>query len=387
MSAMTRRRKLTLAILIAVALAGAAAAARPYLRAAAMIVHVIGAEGRARAAADFVNRRRFSEDTISLPTRHGPVRARVYQPDSATGRAVLAMPGVNPAGIDEPRLVTFARALARAGRPTITIELPDLTRYRITSRDVDRIEDAAVWLSGQRALTGGRPFGLTGVSFAAGLTVTAAGRASLKGQLAFVASFGGHGDLRRVVRFLCTGELPDGTRARPHDYGLAVILLNVLDRLVPPGQIEPLREAVLTFMDASWLDLTDDEAARRAFARARALQAALREPSATIMRWVNDRDVETAGPRLLPHALVIASDPALSPERSPATGAPVYLLHGDGDNVIPTQESERLAAWLAPRTRVRLLVTPLLIHVEAGQQWQMRDAWALLRFWTAALQE
>jgi dienelactone hydrolase len=297
------------------------------------------------------------------------------------------MPGVNPAGIDEPRLITLARALAKSGRPAVTIELGDLTQYRISARDVDRIEDAAVWLAGRPDLTGGRPFGLAGVSFAAGLTVSAAGRASLEGRVAFVAAFGGHGDLRRVVRFLCTGELPDGTRARPHDYGLAVILLNVLDRLVPPEQVAPLREAVLTFMDASWLDLTDDAAARRRFDEARRLQAALAEPAATVMRWVNDRDVETAGPRLLPHALVIAADPALSPERSPATRAPVYLLHGEGDNVIPTQESERLAAWLAPQTRVRLLVTPLLTHVDPGDQWRMRDGWALLRFWAAALRE
>jgi dienelactone hydrolase len=315
------------------------------------------------------------------------MRARLYRPEAPTARAVLTMPGVNPAGLDEPRLTTFARALAGAGFTVVAVELPDLTRYRIRSQDVDRIEDAAVWLSDRSDLTRGEAIGVAGVSFAAGLAVSAAGRPSLARRLAFVASFGGYGDLSRVVRFLCLGELPDGSRSRPHDYGLAVILLNVLDRLVPAEQVPPLREAIGTFMDASWLDLTDDAAAREMFARARELQSALPEPSATIMRWVNDRDVETAGPRLLSHALAIASEPALSPERSPATDAPVYLLHGADDNVIPTQESERLAAWLTPRTQVRVLVTPLITHVDAGTPRSLSDVWALARFWTAVLSE
>lgn len=384
---MLRRRKLALTALVVFALVVAAVTARPYARATAMIARVVGAGGWAQAAADLVNRQPFTEGSLTVPTRHGPMRTRVYRPDVPTGRTVLAMPGINPAGVDEPRLVTFGRALARAGVPAVTIELPDLTGYRISARDVDRIEDAARWLAQRDDLTGGRPFGLAGVSFAGGLTVAAAGRASLKGRLAFVVTFGGYGDLSRVVRFLCLGELPDGTRARPHDYGAVVILLNVLDRLVPAGQVEPLREAVLTFMDASWLDLTDDQAARRTFARARALQAGLPEPSATIMRWVNDRDVDAAGPRLLPHALAIAADPILSPERSPAPDAPVFLLHGADDPVIPTQESERLSAWLAARTRVRLLVTPLLTHVDTQQQPGLGDAWRLVRFWTEVLRE
>lgn len=385
---MGRPRKLALTLAtLGLVFVGTFVLARPYVRAAAMIVHVVGAGGWARTAADLANRQRFTEESFTIPTRHGSIRARLYRPAVATGRTVLTMPGVNPAGIDEPRLVTFGRAMARAGLPAVTIELPDLTRYRITSRDVDRIEDAARWLTSREDLTDARPFGLVGVSFAAGLAVVAAGRPSLNGRLAFVTAFGGYGDLPRVLRFLCVGELPDGTRARPHDYGLAVVLLNVLDRMVPPDQVGPLRQAIDTFMDASWLDLTDDEAARRAFVRARALQATLPEPAATIMRWVNDRDVGTAGPRLLPHALAIGSEAALSPERSAPPGAPVYLLHGANDNVIPTQESERLAAWLAPHTRVRLLVTPLLSHVDADRTPGAGDVWRLVRFWTDVLKE
>lgn len=385
---MARRRKLALALAtVVVGLGAAFVLARPYARATGVIVHLVGGEGWARTAADLINGRQVAEEPVAIPSRHGSIRARTYRPNAMAGRAVLVIPGVNPAGLDDGRLVTFGRALARAGLTAVTIELPDLTAYRITARDVDRIEDAAVWLSGRDDLSGARPFGLFGVSFAGGLGVAAAGRPALQSRLAWIVSFGGYGDLPRVLRFLCVGELPDGTRARPHDYGLAVVLLNVLDRMVPADQVEPLRAAVLTFMDASWLDMTDSAAAQRTFARARERQAALPEPAAAIMRWVNDRDVGTAGPRMLPYALEVGADPALSPERSSPPDAPVYLLHGAHDSVIPTQESQRLAAWLRPHTRVRVLITPLMIHVEAEQERNVGDVWRLVRFWTGVLKE
>ena len=52
------------------------------------------------------------------------------------------------------------------------------------------------------------------------------------------------------------------------------------------------------------------------------------------MREVNDRDVAALGPKLLPYVDALGSDPALSPDRSPATHAPVFLLHGVDENVI-----------------------------------------------------
>ena len=47
-----------------------------------------------------------------------------------------------------------------------------------------------------------------GISFAGGLSMVAAGRPAIRDRLAFVFSFGGHGDLPRVLRYLCTGLEP-----------------------------------------------------------------------------------------------------------------------------------------------------------------------------------
>ncbi len=384
----SRRTVRAVMLLLGLGLAAATlgtAALRARARAAALIVQAVGLDGLAGRFASWVNHRPYTETRTNVATRYGPVAARVYRPAGTPRRPVVVFPGVNPAGLDDPRLVRFAAALARAGFTAVTVALPDLVRYRVTARDADRIEDAVRALRGRPDLVGGGAPGLVGISFAGGLAVVAAGRPSIADRLAFVASLGGYGDLRRVLRFLCTGEQPDGTHARPHDYGLAVVLLNVLDRMVPPEQVGPLREAVLTFMEASWLDVVDRDAAAPVFARARALESRLAEPAAELMRWVNTRDVAAAGPRLLPHALVVGRDPALSPERSAPPRAPVFLLHGAADTVIPAQESEYLARWLRPRVPVRLLVTPLVTHADAAPTWRAADVWRLVSFWAALL--
>ncbi len=384
---MSKRRVARLSLLVLAILLGAAAlrALDARVRTAAFLAQAVGLEGRLGRLAERINRQQVDEQATVLPTRHGTLAARIYRPQGVARRAVLVLPGVNPAGLDDPRLLRFARALARAGLTAVTAELPDLVQYRVTSRDVDRIEDAIGALAGRPELTGGRAAGVVGISFAGGLAVVAAGRASAAGRLAFVASLGGYGELRRVLRFLCIGEQPDGTRGRPHDYGLAVVLLNVLERMVPPEQVVPLRQAVVAFMHASWLDMVDRAAAARGFARARAMQAELGEPAAELMRWVNERDVETAGRQLLPHALIVGADPALSPERSPPPRVPVFLLHGADDTVIPAQESVRLAAWLGAHVPVRLLITPLVTHAEPASRWRVGDVWRLVSFWTDLL--
>ncbi len=329
----------------------------------------------------------FEVSELRVPTRHGEVRARLYQPAERRGRGVVLTSGVHADGIDEPRLVKLAGDLATGGHPVLTPEPPDLLRYEITPRLPDVIEDAAAWAAGRPDLAPDGRVDLFGISFSGGLSVVASGRPALKDKVAATLSFGGHGDLPRVLAFLCTGELPDGSRLTPHDYGVVVILLNVADRLVPPEQVEPLREAIRTFLRASHLTLTDARRAEETFAQARTLQAQLPEPAATLMGHVNAREVAALGPKLLPYVRAFAADPSLSPARSPPPAAPVYLLHGAGDTVIPAMESSLLAEALRPHTQVHHLATPLITHAEMDKQTGPADVWRLVDFWADLLDE
>jgi dienelactone hydrolase len=384
---MTRRRKRIVAATSTMALMLVGyAGTQDYFEAAAFVVRAAGMTGVARSAAA-LEADAVSEASVTVAWRDGELRGRAYTPSSLSGRPIVLVPGVHAAGIDEPRLINFAREVAATGHPVLTAELTDLTRYQITPRTTDMIEDAVDWATQYWARVmpaRDRAAAIMGISFGGGLSVVAASR--MGGRVGWVLSFGGHGDLPRTLRYLCTGVLADGRIRPPHDYGVVIILLGAADRLVPAEQVEPLRQGILAFLNASHLDMVDKPRAALEFERAKKLTETLPEPARTFMTWVNTRDVARLGPALLPHVTAMGDDPALSPLRNPAPSAPVYLLHGADDNVIPAAESEMLAADLRARGgRVAQLSTPLITHAEVDHPPGIAEIWKLVRFWAGPL--
>jgi dienelactone hydrolase len=364
---------------------------RPYVRATSLIVRTAGLELQHPALAA-IETDAVAERRDSVPSRFGPLRAKLYTPKTHTEGALLLTPGVNSLGIDEPRLVTFARHLAASGFIVLTPELPDLSRYLVTARSTDMIEDAALWFSNRTDLTRGHRIGVAGISFAGGLSMVAAGRPSLRGRLAFVFSFGGHANFQRVVRYLCSGVEPPAPGIEhtppvlpPHDYGVAIVALDLTDHLVPPDQAEALRTGILTFLHASHLALFDEQASKREFASARAQEIAMSEPARTFLHLVNERDTQALGAALLPHITNLGDEAALSPDESPAPDAPVFLLHGAEDNVVPAIETLRLARHLEPHTTVHVLLTPLISHAEVDRPATTGEVIALIRFWAGMI--
>jgi dienelactone hydrolase len=360
-----------------------------YRHGAAFVVIASGMQGTPRRVAEWSTTAVTAMGVRPIPWRGGLLKSRAYQPYKEAGRGILLVPGVHAAGIDEPRLIGFARDLAAMGHPVLTVELPDLARYEITARSTDMIEDAAAWMM-RRAEYHGRDgrIGMLGISFGGGLSIVAAARPAISNGVAFVMAFGGHGDLPRTLKYLCTGIQPDGAIRPPHDYGLAIVLLGAADRVVPAAQVQPLRTAILSFLEASRLAMVDKPKAALEFAHATGLAAELAEPARTYMTYVNTRDVAHLGPVLLPHVADLGGDPALSPARSPFPRAPVYLLHGTDDNVVPAIESTLLGRELSARgVPVQVLLTPLITHAEVDRSSTMSSVWRLIHFWTRLLDE
>lgn len=377
-----RKRFVVLGAALALALLGFAAV-RPYAESAAFIMDLGGVQHWSRsllpgAAADVTWR------DVTVPTRHGGLAARIYTPDQQRqeGRTFIIFPGIHRGGVDEPRLSGFSRRFSSAGVTVVSVPLPDLREFRVTARTIDQIEDAALWAANDPALGAGGRIGLAGVSFAGGLSLVAAGRPSLRDRLTMAVSFGGYGDLARVLRFLCTGILPDGSRKQPHDYGVAVALLEVAPAMVPRDQVEPLRKGVLTFLEGSLHDATDKTRAQLLFDDAKRQAAAMPEPSRTLLTWVNDRNVAELGRAVLPAVERLPTAP-MSPEHSPVASAPIFLLHGAEDNVIPSAETPLAAEYLRRHgnTRVRALLTPVVSHATFEKRAAAGDVWALVKFW------
>ena len=378
---MTRRRTLAVAALIAGLLT--APLVRRDLHGLALVVRAANLQGIGRQLAN-IDTVPIEERLVGVPASTGAMRARVFAPRGRARQTVLLVSGLHPAGIDEPRLMALARQLAEADVTVVTPDIPELSRFEIVPVVTDRIEEAARWVATNPDLAPSGRIGLMGISFSGGLALVAAGRPALQSRLLYVFSFGGHDDLRRVIEYFCTGCERGAIAAPPpppHDYGVAVVLLNVAGHLVPPSQLEPLRAAVRRFLWASYLDGIDRPAAQREFAALRETAGAMPEPSATLLRYVNERDVAHLGPMLEPYIASYVDQPALSPALSPAPSAPIYLLHGRSDNVIPAAESCYLAERLHGRATVRLLVTDLISHVDTDQPAHVIDVVKLADFW------
>jgi hypothetical protein len=387
-------RSRTWRILVATAIAASVLAyfAVPYVRAASLFLRVAHLGGRLERIAASRARTVTVMPPHMVPTRNGDVPARFYRPDGSFSRSVLLIPGIHSMGINEPRLTALAKDLAGSGVMVMTLALPDLQRYRLTTQSTDVIEDGVAWMASRSDLAPDGRIGVIGISFAGGMSIVAAGRPSIRDKLAYVLSFGGHADLPRVLRYLATGEEAriEGVKTvPPHDYGAAVMLYQFADQgIVPPEQIAPLRKGIETFLYASQLTLVDMNEANATFAKAREYAKTLAEPARTYMNYVNDRNVKKLGPALLPYLDETGVDsPTLSADRGPAVpSAPVFLLHGSEDSVIPTAESVLLADYLRQHgSEVHLLISELITHAEVDRAAAVTDTFKLISFWANVL--
>jgi dienelactone hydrolase len=394
MRSMRRRAGVVVALLAALAVA---ALAWPHVRGLALVVRATGIEGAPRRLADLLAGPIERRDLI-IATDAVELRARAYEPVGRIRRTAVVVPGLHAAGIDEPRFVRMVSELAAAGVAVVTPDIPDLAKFEITPAITSGIEEAARWVSDEPRYAPDGRVGLIGVSFSGGLAVVAAGRPSLAGRVAYVVSMGGHADLPRVLRYVCTGVAPLPRRLlelggesslrppQPHDYGAAMLLLGLVDEVVPAPQAAALRDAVGHFLRASHLDRVDPARAQQEFAALRARAQTLPEPSRTLLGYVNDRDVVHLGARLLPYVAHYGSDPALSPARSPAPSGPVFLQHGISDNVIPAAESVHLTEYLRGKTPVQLLLSGLISHADPAGAPRIADVFEVAGFWGKILQ-
>src|ERR1700722_17939887 len=141
---------------------------------------------------------------ITLATRSGPVRARLYVPRGvAHTPGMLLVHGIHHMGIDEPRLENFARAAASDGFSVLTPELTALVDYHVDGESIGTIGESAEWLQ-QRLGTG--PVTVVGVSFAGGLSLLAACDPRYAPHIRALVLMGAYDNLTRVVRFLATSQ-------------------------------------------------------------------------------------------------------------------------------------------------------------------------------------
>lgn len=347
--------------------------AQAHLRATALLVRAAGM--RSRVGELYHSEVRTEDRTLATP--HGALRVRVYSPaDGRAHRAIVLAHGVHYLGIDEPRLLPFARNLASAGFVVVTPHLEALADYRIAQSTVDSLRDTVRWTEAQPFASPGG-VGMIGLSFAGGLSLVTAATPELREHIAFVLSVGGHHDLERVMRFLATDQLvlPEGTRPmHAHDYGLVVYFYANAERYVQGPQLPLFREALRQVLRV-------DHAAG-----ARVAQGLTGE-ARTLFDQVNRNDKPALAPLVLRELPSLRAGMAsLSPAgQLSRVSAPVFLLHGARDDVMPPCEPEMVARELAPRGDVHVVLTTAVSHVSVDGALSHGDALRIVHLMAGAL--
>jgi pimeloyl-ACP methyl ester carboxylesterase len=292
---------------------------------------------------------------ITISAANGPVRARLYLPDGvAHPPGMVVVHGIHHLGIDEPRLMSFSRALAGGGFAVLTPEIGALADYHVDAASIATIGESPAWL---QARLGTGPVTLVGVSFAGGLSLLAACDPQYARHIRALVLMGAYDDLGRVSRFLATShaELPDGRKVpyKAHDYGAAVFVYSNLEKFFSASDMGVAHEALRDWL---WEQPQD----------AQKLLARLSPAGRDTMEILLARQIDRIRPQLLDAIRVDETEMAA---RSPQGNlgnlhAPVFILHGSTDDIIPSTESLWLQKEVPPKYLREVLITPAFSHVD-----------------------
>lgn len=312
----------------------------------------------------------IEEKLTEVATPTGPIRARLYIPQGmANPPAMVIVHGVHHLGIDEPRLVAFARAMSATGIRVLTPELAALADYQIDSHSIDLIGYSARNLSDSV----GQKVGVLGISFGGGLSLIAAGRPQYAPYISFLVSAGAHDDLERVSQFLITNTIsrPDGTtlQMQAHEYGPLILIYSHLEDFFPPADIGAAHEALRLLL---WEKVDESKKAAEQ----------LSAPSRQKMELLYKHDVEALDGEM---KQAIARHHGEMAPASPhgqlgALRVPVLLLHGAADNVIPPSEMLWLQQDIPSGLVKDALISPALSHVSMDGKPSLADNLRLVHF-------
>lgn len=374
--------------MVLLGVAAVLALARPgwtYLRAAVILLRVQAPQHPGALANLSANP--IDEVLTEVPSPSGPIRARLYIPkeegkikegkikDQPDAPGLVLVHGVHHLGIDEPRLVAFARALSSSGIRVLTPELLALADYHVDRSSVDLIGYSACALSAQL----GQKVGVLGLSFAGGLSLLTAADPRYEPCIRFVVSVGAHDDLERVSQFLVSNtiERPDGTTLHmtAHEYGVLILVYSHPEDFFPPADVPAARETLRLLL---WERV--DESRK---------EAELLSPgSRQKMELLYNHQVEPlAGELRQSIARHRAEMAPVSPHGNlTALQVPVLLLHGAADNVIPSSELLWLQRDVPPAALKSALISPAISHVALGGEPSLTDQWKLVHFMAQILE-
>jgi hypothetical protein len=282
----------------------------------------------------------------------------LYWPGEAAAAALVLVPGAVQQGRDDPRVVAFATTFARARFAVLVPEIPNLRTQHLSPEDAAPI-GAAIRYLGNCVVPADRvgAVGVAAISYAAGPALIAALAPANRDLVGYLTAIGGYYDVEAVVTFFTTGYFRESPEApwrhrEPNAYGKWVFVRANAARLSSAADRPALAEIATRKLDDLDADIAD-------------LRARLGPEGRAVMALLDNADPERV-PALIARlpAPIRADLEALDLKRRDLSQLrfELILVHGQDDPIIPSTESQALAA-AAPADRVSLFVINRLTHI------------------------
>jgi hypothetical protein len=345
----------TAAGLIGLALLGLGACSPPRaLEAAKVLADVAAGDQSSRLKASTPEPRRWA---VTGPDP-GSLLGDLYWPGERATAALVLVPGAVEQGKDDPRLVAFARTFARARFAVLVPEIPNLRTQRLSPEDARPVAAAIRYLASCFGRSQQPSTGVAALSYAAGPALLAALEPSMRDFVGFVFVVGGYYDVEAVLTFFTTGYFRQGPgeawrHREPNAYGKWVFVRANAARLAGPADRAALAEIAARKLDDLDAGIAD-------------LRARLGPEGRAVMALLDNHDPARVPALMADLPAPIRADlRELDLERRDFSRLPfeLILVHGRDDPIIPSTESQALAA-AAPADRVSLYLVDRLSHVE-----------------------
>ena len=300
-------------------------------------------------------------ERVQIPSGDTKIPADLYRlPDGKRRAAILLTHGIIEAGKDDPRLIRFARSLARSGFVVLVPELKGMKSFRILFSDVDDIVASFLYLASRKEIVDESRMGLLGFSYGAGPTFMAAAHSSLRHQVKFLVSFGGYYDPINVIRFITTGHYEyrdEKGFLKPEPYGKWVFFMNNVDYVRNERDRRLLRE-IFTKEEEKKKNEIFPLVSRLTPAGRKLYELLTNEDPQRV-----DDLMQSVDPRVREYLEKLSLAPVL-----PSIGAYLLIGHGSTDPLIPYTESLRLADAVDDRSRVHVAILKLFTHVDPARK-------------------
>lgn len=259
---------------------------------------------------------------------------------------ILLVHGLSPLAHQDPRMVNLARALAAVGFRVVAPEFAEVRHLVISPVSIDNIARCIRSVAMEYKSANYR-IGVFSASFCGGVSLLAAARPEAAAWVSGLLALGSYTDVTSTLQYLLSSEKADA-------YGRLLILKNFIHHSI--GHDPEVQLALQTAIADNFYGRQPGDLAivlQRLRPHAVHLVQTLLDHAA-VRRYHFDR--------IRPQLKQISA--ALDVIRNVSrVKAPVWLLHGEDDNIIPANQSRLLhAALRRAGKRSTLLVSPLLGH-------------------------